>query len=135
MKTSRKSTLLLAGALLLSAPMLRADDSVTPPADKPGRHERGDNLAQMAKDLNLTADQQAKIGSIHQQAAEARRAIRADTSLSEEQKREKLKELRRGTMDQVRALLTPEQQAKAKELREARRAHWNPPPAEKPPGQ
>jgi periplasmic protein CpxP/Spy len=135
MKTPLKLIFSLAGFALLATPVLRADETAAPPAGQPDRHERRENIMQMAKDLNLTADQQAKIEAIHQQAGEARKAIWADTSLTEDQKHAKLKELRKGTMEQVHALLTPEQQAKAKELREKHGPHGDQPPTDKPPGQ
>ena len=142
MKNSLKLILSLAGLVLLATPVLRADEPVAPPVDKPDRHdrherrhERRENMQKMAKELNLTADQQAGIEAIHRQAGDARKAIWADTSLSEEQKHAKMKNLHEDTMGKVHALLTPEQQAKAKELRGKHRQHGDQPPADKPPGQ
>ena len=76
-----------------------------------------ENAKKMAKELDLTADQQAKIEAIHKQSRDAMRALHDDTTLSEEQKREKSKALRKSSEEQVHALLSPEQQTKAKELR------------------
>ena len=144
MKNFSKLILALAGLALLAAPALRAADApeAPPPGDKPDRHERREemreNLKKMAKELNLTADQQSKIEAIHQQAREALKALHDDTTLSEDQKHAKMKELRKSTEDQVHALLTPEQQAKAKELREKHGRHGDKgdkPGGEKPPGQ
>ncbi len=44
-------------------------------------------------------------------------------------KRAKAMELRKNAEEQVHAILTPEQQAKAKELREKHRQHADQPPA------
>lgn len=121
MKNSLKFLVTLAGLALLAAPALRAAEPTPPPADKPDRHERREdmreNAKKMAKELDLTADQQAKIEAIHKQSRDAMRALHDDTTLSEEQKREKSKALRKSSEEQVHALLSPEQQTKAKELR------------------
>jgi Spy/CpxP family protein refolding chaperone len=140
MKNSLKLIFSLASLVLLTAPVLRADEPVAPPADQSDRLERRregrEKLEQMIKELNLTPDQQSRVEAIHRQAADERRTIRADTTLGEDQKRSKLKELRKHTMGQVRALLTPDQRAKLKELRGKHGQHGqhgdqqpaNPPP-------
>lgn len=142
MKSLPRLILSLAGCALLATPALRADEPTVPPADKPDRQERRherredlrENLQKMAKELDLTADQQAKIEAIHKQTFEARKAVQDDTTLSDEQKKEKMMALRKSTEEQVHALLTPAQQAKAKALREKRGRHGDQPPGEKPPG-
>jgi protein CpxP len=129
MKYSLKLLLALAGLALLVSPGLRADEPAASPADKPDRHERrGDNLKELTKELNLTADQQAQIKATRQQTRDAIKALHDDTSLSQDQKRAKMKELRKGERDQVEALLTPDQLPKFKELR-GRHSR----PGEKPP--
>lgn len=123
MKNSPK--FILAGLVLLAASVLRAAEPTSPSAGKPdrppGRPERREemreNAQKMAEELNLTDEQKAKTKAIHDQTGDALKAIHKDASLSEEQKREKAKALRDSTQEQVRALLTPEQQAKAKEMR------------------
>ena len=138
MKNFLKLNLALAGLALLAVPVLRAADQ--PPGDKADRHERREemreNLKKMAKELNLTADQKSKIEAIHQQTHEALKALHDDTTLNEEQKHAKAKELRKSMEEQVHAILTPEQQAKAKELREKHGKHGDKgdkPEGEKPP--
>ncbi len=140
MKNSPKRLLLLAGLALLAVPVLRADEPASPPADNSGRRpdrreEMRDRLQQALRQLDLTAGQKAKTEAIFKQSGEERKAIFADTSLSDEQKRTKMRELRKSTMDQVRALLTPEQQTKLKELRAKHGRRGDQPPAENPPGQ
>ena len=140
MKYSFKKFLPLAGFVLLASPFLRADEPAVPPPPPPGEHhehreEMRENAKRMAKELNLTADQQIQVEAIHKQTAEAMKAIHNDGSLSEDQKRAKGRELRKSAEDQVHALLTPEQQAKAKEMREKHGRHGGPgtPPAGTPP--
>lgn len=87
-------------------------------SDRPFRGEpRQEGRALMAKELNLSADQQTRIQAIHEAAREQRQAIIADTSISRDAKREKLEALREATVQRVDAVLTPEQAAKAQEMR------------------
>jgi Spy/CpxP family protein refolding chaperone len=138
--TSPKFLLCLAGAALLATSALRADDGAAPPPpppDQPAHHGRREDMLarfnQMVKDLDLTADQQTKVQAILKQSAESIKALRDDTALSREDRRSKLMALRKSTEQQIHALLTPEQQAKAKELRAKHRPNGDQPPADMPP--
>jgi Spy/CpxP family protein refolding chaperone len=143
MKNSLKLILSLTGVALLAAPVLRADEPVVPPADQPAGHEwrkerreeMRERFQHLAKELNFTADQNAQAEVIFKQTGGAFKALHDDTSLTGDQKRAKMQELRKSTRDQLHALMTPEQQAKAKELREKHGRHGDQPPADKPPGQ
>ncbi len=140
MKGFPRLTLYLAGCALLATPALRADEPAVPPADKPEHHhERGPGamMDRAAKELGLTADQEAKWKEIGQQEKTALEAIRSDTSLSKEDKRAKAMETNKTYGDQRRALLNPDQQKKFDEMRARMREHGrrgDPPPAEKPAG-
>lgn len=118
MKRSSARILILSCVALLSvAPLAVAADAQAPaparehgPGGKPpGAKER---LQALAKELNLTAEQKEKVGALLKQQAEQGRALREDTSLNREQKREKMEAMRKASRAQIRALLTPEQQAK-----------------------
>ncbi|HVZ16518.1 MAG TPA: hypothetical protein VG897_05340 [Terriglobales bacterium] len=91
-----------------------------------GRHrgKHGDHFARMAKKLNLTQDQQDKLKPIFQKQREQAQAIKNDTSLSKEQKKEKFQALRQDTMTQVNGILTPEQQQQWQQMR-AKHHHGN----------
>ena len=89
---------LVAGSLIAGGAALQAQDNTnTPPAGAPpgGPGLRGrPNLDQMAKDLGLTDDQKAKLGTIMEDQQAKIKALRADSSLSQEDKRAKAKEIR-----------------------------------------
>ncbi len=87
-------------------------------------HHRGNRMQKLSQELNLTADQQAKIKPIFQQARAQGKTIHQDASLTKEQKMAKMKELHQTTMAQMNEILTPEQQAQWKQLREQHRAQW-----------
>jgi Spy/CpxP family protein refolding chaperone len=124
MKNSLKFVSLLAGLVLLASPVVRAADAAAdapnaPAAQGPGGGKGGPGamLERAKKQLNLTADQEAKWKAI----AEAERAavadLRADTSVAREDRRAKMMELNKGFADQRRAVLNAEQQAKFDEMR------------------
>lgn len=72
--------------------------------------------AALAK-LNLTDDQKAKMKAIHQSAGIQTKALRDDKPLSPEQRKAKMKEIRQSTKDQIRQILTPEQQKMFDEMK------------------
>jgi len=81
-----------------------------------------DALQQALGELNLNDDQKAKVKDIFTEAKAKREAIFQDSSLSEDQKKEKMKALREDTKTKVNAVLTPEQQVQLKEKLEAAKA-------------
>jgi Spy/CpxP family protein refolding chaperone len=133
MKNSLRLILSLAGLALLTAPILRADEPPAPPADKPEHHrERGAMMERVAKELGLTADQEAKWKEIGQQEKTAMEALRADASLSKEDRRAKAMETNKTFGDQRRAILNADQQKKFDEMRAKMRERG--PRGEKGPG-
>lgn len=76
----------------------------------------GERKFPMAKELNLSADQQQKIESIHKDFGDKMKDLRDNSSLTKEDRQAKLKELRDLQMAEVNKILTPEQQTKMKEL-------------------
>jgi|SRR5579875_94983 len=83
-----------------------------------GMHGAKRHLAFLTRQLNLTRDQQDKIKPILENQHKQMMALRDDTSLSREQKRAKFRELRKNTMQQIQANLTPDQATKFKQMRE-----------------
>jgi len=111
---------LAAGALLAGSSVLRAQDATnTPPA---GEHSPG-----MRSHMNLTDAQKPQVEAIIKGAMEKRRALREDTSLTPEEKRDKAKAIQEDTSTQLKAVLTPEQFAKWQEM--TKRGPHNHPPA------
>jgi len=111
---------LTAGACAL--PIVRADDPA--PGDNPppehrekGRHFK-DREEHMAKELGLTAEQQTQMKALAEEQKKAADAIRADASLTPDQKHEKVTQLRHDYKAKRQALMTPEQRKKAEEMKE-----------------
>ncbi len=88
---------------------------------------RGRGMGPLAQ-LNLTADQQAKIHPILQSSRQQAQVVRADASLTPEQKKAKIRGIHQDAMTQVNSLLTPEQQQQWQERRQHRGGHPGPPP-------
>ncbi len=78
----------------------------------------------MAKWLQLTDEQKARIESILDNAREQARKIRDDASLTREQKRKQLLELRKNTRQEIGSVLTLEQREKLRKLWAWRWHRW-----------
>jgi Spy/CpxP family protein refolding chaperone len=85
--------------------------------EKGGRGMAARRMRFMARELNLTDAQKAQLKPMFQQQRAQMQALKADTSLTQDQKREKLQQLRADGRKQFLAVLTPEQQQKLRDLR------------------
>ena len=93
----------------------------TPPPSQGHRHGRGQ--AQAFERLNLTQEQKDKLQSLRQNERAQIDSIRNNASLTDEQKKQQLRQLRDNQRQQWLALLTPEQQAEWKQTRSQRGGH------------
>ena len=64
----------------------------------------------LTEQLNLTSDQQTKVQGILEDQQKQRETLMQDSSLSQDDRRAKGMELRKKTMSDIRAVLTPDQQ-------------------------
>ena len=123
MSNSRCSILTI---LVLFAGLTFVQASQEQQAPTPDKHagmhhnvESVDQLLQtLSEKLNLSDDQKAKIKPILQDQMQQMKAVRADSSLSEEQKRTKIKSIHDSSHDRLNAVLTPEQQAKLGQMKQ-----------------
>jgi len=103
---------LVAGSLFAAGALQAQDSTNTPPAGKhpggPGMRPRP-GLEQMAKELNLTDDQKAKVKAAMEDQMTKMKAVHEDANLSPEDKRAKMKEIHDGFVAQMKTILTPEQ--------------------------
>ena len=95
---------LVAGSLLAGT-ALQAQDA---PKEKPAMRGRP-NAEQIAKDLNLTDDQKAKVKTALEDQQTKMKALHEDKSLSTEDRKAKSKEIREATQTTIKGILTPEQ--------------------------
>ena len=77
-----------------------------------GKHDSQKHLQKLTKELNLSADQQAKVKSILDDQQQQFSTIRQDSSLSKADKKAKMAQVHDSAASQVRAILNPDQQTK-----------------------
>ena len=73
-------------------------------------------LDRMTKQLNLTQEQQDKIKPILEDQQKQMEALRSDTSVQGPDRRSKMQDIRKDHMDQIRNVLTSDQQTKFDEM-------------------
>ncbi len=78
----------------------------------------------LVTELKLTDEQQKKIAELDQSVGERAKAIASTVSLTEEEKKEKSMSLRKERNTQFIALLTTEQEAKYKEIIDAKKKKY-----------
>ena len=108
-------------AILATSASVFAEEE-KPKPERPAARGAAERLKTMTEKLGLTEEQQGKIREIFAKTAPKAKALREDTALSEEDKRAKMMELRKGEAEEIRAVLTPEQQEKMKALRKEGKA-------------
>lgn len=117
--------LALAAALSLPAATALCDDPPQPPPVPPPqqtgptdgaapaprrRMGPGYSLEELTSRLALTAAQQKAVGAIIESARSQGRALRNDTTLSWDARREKMRQVAKASREQIRAALTADQQ-------------------------
>jgi len=133
MKSYKLLLSVLALAAVAASPVLRAEDATTtPPAAGAPEHKgpKGDRLKMLTEKLGLSDAQVAQIKPILMDEAKAMKALHEDTTTDKQAKHEQMMEIHKTHVDQILAILTPDQQAKFKALMEQRRK--GPPAAPKP---
>lgn len=89
-----------------------------------GRGGRGNMLAEMSKELNLTADQQTKVAAIQQEQRQQMQSLRASgETTTQEARMQQMRTLEESTDAKLKGVLTPEQfqQYQAKKQERMRR--------------
>lgn len=97
--------------------------------DRKARSEKMKMMAQkrlekIKTDLNLTDEQVAKMQEERKTSMEQMQAIKENSSLSEDQKREQLKDVHKSMHDSMNSILTADQIKKRDEMRSNRMNEW-----------
>ncbi len=127
--------LLAASLISIAAPFATAQDSQPapspsnqqPPQDN-GRWRHGppdpaQRTPELTKKLKLTSDQQTKVQDVLQSEHSQMESLHQDNSLSQQDRRAKMMDIRKSTDTQIRALLDSNQQKKWDEM-QANREQW-----------
>ena len=91
-------------------------------AERRGPRTPEERVNALKESLKLSDEQVAKLKPIFEKNQEKMKALRDDTNLAQQDRRAKMQELSKGLEDEVKPILTPEQQAKYKEENDKRRA-------------
>jgi len=126
MKTPLRLALFSVG-LLAATSLFAADPAPSAAAANPPAHprlparlkHRAAVRRHLAKKLGLGADQVAQLKAKHAATVASLKAIRADATLTPEQKRAKARATLQAARTDMRTVLTPDQQAKLDALRAA----------------
>lgn len=106
---------------LIAAPVLAQQDAPAAALTGHGQGQHMDpqeQLQKLSKHLQLTADQQSKIGAILQDRQQQVQSIRGDGSLKPADKRAKLKSLMDSSQSSISAVLTDQQRQRWTDMRE-----------------
>ena len=114
-------TLALASTLAVSFAGFAAGQTTTGSANTPA--STATETKSGKNNMGLTADQKSQIKQIRQNEKQQIQTVKADNSLSKDQKKAKIKDIRQNGTSQINGLLTPEQQQKFAERRAKHRAH------------
>lgn len=95
--------------------------------EEKGKFRKGDQAfenrgANLQKELNLTEDQQEKVAEIRSSYKTKMQTLRNDSSIPQDQKRNKMQELMKQQQAELKSVLTKEQFEKMQSLRQEKRA-------------
>ncbi len=101
---------------------------------QPTPEQRQQRAEKFAEKVGLSDAQKTQLADLEKQRASALKAVRDDTTLTKDQQRAKVKEIEQSFRDKDKAVLTPEQQAKAEELRKQQKGKHGEKPSAPPTG-
>lgn len=88
-----------------------------------GRPDPAKRTEMLTKQLKLTSDQQPKVLDILKSEQSDMEKLRSDSSLSQDDRRSKMMDIRKSSNDQIRALLDSDQQKKWDKM-QSEREQW-----------
>ena len=125
--------LVAAGLIAIAAPFTTAQNSPSndqqPPSsqDNGGRHhgppDPAERTKELTKHLKLSSDQQTKVKDALESEHSQMESLHQDSSLSQDDRRSKMMDIRKTTDTQIRGLLDSNQQKKWDEM-QAQRGQW-----------
>ena len=120
----KMKSLILGLALMSGVAFAQSSGTQDQSQSQMGNHRHGDrkedmqeHMDKMSTALGLTADQKSQVQDIMKEQMSQARTVRQDSSLSDDQKQAKMKELHESTHSKINAVLTPDQQKKFAEMR------------------
>ncbi|MHA3774734.1 hypothetical protein ACXR0O_24695 [Verrucomicrobiota bacterium sgz303538] len=111
----------VAALALVAAPSLVSAQDANQGARR-GQRTPEEQVKAMKETLKLSDEQAEKVKAVFAKNQEKMKALREDQSLSQEDRRTKMREMFQSIEEELKPILTPEQMTKWKEEREKRRA-------------
>ena len=100
--------------------------SAGPTQAAPAHSQVDETIAWLTESVNLTPDQQNKLRPILQGEVSQMSAVNSDSTLTPEQKQQKMVDIRRAAGPQIQSVLTPEQQQKLTQMRQSQQGGASP---------
>lgn len=113
---------LLVAAACLILPALQTCSAKALPQTAEKKMMMHDKLQEAVNELNLNDDQKGKLKDVFSDAKSKRESIMSDSSLTPDQKKDKMKTLHDDTMSKVNGVLTADQRTELKEKLAAAKA-------------
>jgi protein CpxP len=114
---STSLALALSGSLAFAQ---QQDPAPAPAAKHHHAHNPQREVAKLSKKLNLSSDQTAKLEPILADRQQKIAALRADTSLSPDQRRQQFRNIHESTRTQLAGVLTPDQMQQLRNMHHGR---------------
>ena len=115
---------LILGSLTAASAMAQALAQDASPAQQHHRHHDPHKQAvHLSKKLGLSADQTAKLEPILSEQRDQVTALRQNSSLTPDQRKAQMHDLKRNTRQQLAAVLTPDQMQQWQTMRKQRHMH------------
>lgn len=123
MKHTFLTAALLFGSLTAVSAMAQAPVQDAAPMQQQHHmhHDPHKQAMHLSKKLGLSADQTAKLEPILAQRHDQMEALRQNTSLTPDQRKEQMRDLNRNTHQQLAGVLTPDQMEQWKQMRKQHR--------------
>jgi hypothetical protein len=116
----------LAAVMVLAGLLAAVNVTLAQNTNSAPKERRGPTVQQrverMSAELQLTDDQKGKVTTLLQQEAKQRREMSAETNLTREERRDKMRALMEDQNKQLKGILTPQQFEKWQTMREQMRA-------------
>lgn len=125
MQRNKIVTGILATVVLTTATVFGAGGAAQAKGGGPGKghkdNKNGKTLEKYAAELGLTRDQKARISQVMASVKTEREKVKNNASLTPDARRMQSKQIAKNASERIKAILTPAQEAKIKELRRAAR--------------
>jgi periplasmic protein CpxP/Spy len=106
------------GGLVACSTLVTAQDASSAPEKKGGKRSPEQMMERYTEQLSLTDEQKPKVKALLEDSNKKRREIFRDSSLDQQQKRDKFREVMEAQNKKMKEILTPDQFKKYQDMQE-----------------